>query len=374
MSVQKILDLFGSEFNDRITFSKKRDNILFKNHKRELDSALQNSDLLEVLLNSKFGVNKHIQLINLSGIVREYKYEYESKDSFKILSIYEFFHDYVHEYIDTLGYPEIPFETFADVYYDGIHLLKILFKEKKLETYKEDKRVEALSQKSSVRRLALWELGYGSWKDEYWVELYLDKSIDQPKSPLYVLDLNPAFEEECIPFEEEHILEMIKEPLVRAPDKRFQVFVEHYKDTLSDDRLLSDILDSSWGLKKYNRLFRLSGIVNRVLVAQQYCNKTYVEKVHPSYEFLQEYIFNICADISMVSRLFKYDNLDPIGIELCNLFQKFIEENKQHEYKKDIRYKEFVKKCESYRRYVLQVVAPKKTVQEDRCKGCGRVV
>jgi len=122
--------------------------------------------------------------------------------------------------------------------------------------------------------------------------------------------------------------------------------------------------NSPWGLKKYNRLFRLSGVVSRVLVAQKYCNAAYTE-VHPLYEFLQEYMFNICANINMQSWLFEYDNLEPFGAELCDLFQKFIKENKQLTYKTDNRYKEFTKK---YFPYVDQVMVLKRPYKEENEK------
>jgi len=187
----------------------------------------------------------------------------------------------------------------------------------------------------------------------------LDESIAQPKSVLYVLDTNPSFEYD------DYIYKYPDKPVVKAPDRRFQAFIEHYKDMLSEDRLLLDILNSPWGLKKHNRLFRLAGIASRVLIAQKYCNRVYVEKIHPVYDFFYEYMFETCARLGLDAWLFKYDNLEPVGAELCDLFQTFIKENKQLTYKTDNRYKEFTKK---YFPYVDQIIILRRPYKKENEK------
>ena len=165
--------------------------------------------------------------------------------------------------------------------------------------YLKNKILEVLLFLSWV--MALWMMNPQAWH-----EFYLDESILQPQSALYVLDLNPSLE-----------YEYATKPVVRAPDRRFQAFVKHYGETLSDIELLFDILHKfPWDLKTFNRFVRLSGIVSRILIAEKYCNKVYVKKVHPQYSFLQECIWETCAELKLTSQSFQYDNYDSIGTEL----------------------------------------------------------
>jgi len=354
MSVQKIMELFGPEFDNVIPFCKKID-FLFEHHKTELNHVLQTTELLNKLLNSKFSEKKKNHLENLAELINTYLYDEEDQKNSDILPIYFSFREYVEDMTYMTGPVDTPFETYADISFAAIQLLKCLVEEKKIEKYKEDRRTKALYEKSEVRGFALNELGYHSYVYEFGVELYLDESIDQPKNVLYVLDLNPNLEYN-------YAYRYTKKPILRSPDKRFQSFIEHYKETLSNDQLLFDILDGPWGLKKYNRLLRLSAIVSRVLIAQRFCNKVYVKNVHPLYDFLQEYIFNSYASMFMNTWSFKYDNLDPIGAELCDLFRKFIAEKKTGEYKEDQRYKEFIKR---YKPYVNQVRTLRKPYRKE---------
>ena len=353
MSVQKILDLFGKEFDDRISFCKKIDK-LFNVRRQEFDSALQSTELLKTILNSKFSIKQKIHLFNLSYVARQYFFK-NIRENCNILPIYYSFREYMEDMTYLNSPVDPPFETYADIMYDVIQLLKILVKEKKMEKYKEDERVQVLARKHFFRKLLLCELGYETFGDEFWHELYLDDvSMARPQSVLYVLDTNPTFE-----------YEYAKKPVVLAPDSRFQSFIDHYRDMLSEDRLLLDILNSPWDRIKFNRLFRLAGIVSRILIAKRYCNKTYVKKIHPLYDFFQEYMFETCARLGMESWLFKYDNLEPIGAELCDLFRTFVKENKQHKYKTDKRYQEFIKK---YEPYTDQVSTLKKRYRKEDAK------
>jgi len=49
MSVQKIMELFGPEFDDVIPFCKKID-FLFEHHKKELDHVVKTTEFLNHLL------------------------------------------------------------------------------------------------------------------------------------------------------------------------------------------------------------------------------------------------------------------------------------------------------------------------------------
>jgi len=63
--------------------------------------------------------------------------------------------------------------------------------------------------------------------------------------------------------------------------------------------------------------------------------------------------------------LFKYDNLEPVGVELCDLFKTFVKENKQLIYKTDKRYKEFTKK---YFPYVDQIIILRRPYKKENEK------
>jgi len=186
------MELFGPEFDDvRLFYEKKI--FLFEHHKKELDHVVKTTELLNLLLKEKFSEKQKIHLENLARVIRRYWYNEEDQRKLA-LPIYYSFLDYMQEMTYMIRSEEVdpPFETYADVMYDVIQLLKVLVEEKKLEKYPpKDKRFQAVCRKCYIRQLSLFRLGYKVFRDEFWQELYLDESIAQPKSVLYVLDLNP---------------------------------------------------------------------------------------------------------------------------------------------------------------------------------------
>ena len=305
--------------------------------KRDFLIPFRNGEIIYELLKEKWSQRKYTALrsfayVILSGISRR-----SPRICFDVPPIYNLFQEYIYEY-DSITQHNRPFEVYVDTVKEQMDLLKTLYEEGGFDQYKTDKRFQAFYERYCTQAFMLVEIGYAYPEDEWDCQLYIDKSITQFKNPLDALDLEGH----------PHLDFNSPIPKPMAPDWRFQCFVNNYKNIFSNTQLLFNILNNSPGQKKYNRLIRLSGIINRALSAQRYCDKTHFKNILPIYDFFQEYIINTCMGLRMEAWMWDYVNLSKFDQELYSLFTELIKKNQCNKYKTNTKYVQFIKKYKPY--------------------------
>jgi len=307
----------------------------FSVQERDFLIPFKNGEVIYELLKEQWSEQKYTALTNFADEILPGVSRRSPGIVFDVPPIYNVFREYIDKY-NAIVHTNRPFEVYVGIIKEQVDLLKTLYEEGHFDRYKEDKRFQAFHERYVVQSLMLVAIGYAYPEDEWDCQFYFGKSLSE--GPLYVLCAKGHPDSD---FDEWM-------PKLMAPDWRFECFVNHCPDIFSDTWLLDTIMSDSSGKRKYDRLIHLTGIINRALSAQRYCDKIYFEDMLPVYDFFQEYIMNTCIKLRIETWVWEHEDMSDFDRELCSLFKEFADKNGYVEYKEDKKYIEFMKKYKPY--------------------------